>query len=128
VLVLGTYRPAELNTGHHPMREARQELERYGVAHELAVIAHCGIGTARLKLGNASGAIASERAARALVSGDPDSLTESSEALQLFSARLAAAAADFRFLGATPDALRAERLLQEKRLPAVERYACRAPL
>src|SRR5690606_17709329 len=123
------------------------------------VIAHCGIGTARLKLGNMSGATASERAARALVRAAPDSLTESTEALQLFSARLAAAAgevegalqilarledavggrdrylaavyrleradimhahqhahwmplaasaaADFRFLGATPDALRA---------------------
>ena len=58
------------------------------------VIAHCGIGTARLRLGNLTGAIASERAARSLVSADPDSLTESAEALQLFSARLAGAAGE----------------------------------
>ncbi|HEX2166338.1 MAG TPA: AAA family ATPase [Longimicrobiales bacterium] len=58
------------------------------------VIAHCGIGTARLRLKNLSGAVAAERAARALVSSDPDSLTESAEALQLFSARLAAAAGE----------------------------------
>jgi tetratricopeptide (TPR) repeat protein len=63
------------------------------------VIAHCGLGTARLRLGNANGAIAAERAARAIIVADPDSLTESAEALQLFSARLAA------FSGETEGAL-----------------------
>lgn len=58
------------------------------------IIAHCGIGTARLRLGNMSGAIAAERAARLLVTSSPDSLSESGEALQLFSARLAGASGE----------------------------------
>jgi tetratricopeptide (TPR) repeat protein len=42
VLILGTYRPTEVDTGRHPMRDARQELERYRVAEELvlAPLAH----------------------------------------------------------------------------------------
>src|SRR5690606_34485851 len=58
------------------------------------MIAHCGIGTARLRLGNMDGAIAAERAARRTLSGDPDLLGDSGNALQLFSARLAAAAGE----------------------------------
>src|SRR5690606_1288683 len=55
------------------------------------IIAHCGIGTARMRLGNMNGAVAAERAARLVVTSDPESLGESGEALQLFSARLAGA-------------------------------------
>ena len=58
------------------------------------IIAHCGIGTARMRLGNMNGAIAAERAARLIVTSNPDSLGESGEALQLFSARLAGAAGE----------------------------------
>ncbi|HUG41343.1 MAG TPA: AAA family ATPase, partial [Longimicrobiales bacterium] len=32
VLILGTYRPADVDLSRHPIREARLELERYGVA------------------------------------------------------------------------------------------------
>ena len=58
------------------------------------VIAHCGIGTARLRLQDLDGARAAERDARALVTGDSVSLSESGEALLLFSARLAGAAGE----------------------------------
>ncbi|HVR30166.1 MAG TPA: tetratricopeptide repeat protein, partial [Thermoanaerobaculia bacterium] len=37
VLILGTYRPADVDLSRHPIREARLELERYGVAEELAL-------------------------------------------------------------------------------------------
>lgn len=36
-LILGTYRPADVDVSGHPLREARLELERYGVAEELAL-------------------------------------------------------------------------------------------
>jgi tetratricopeptide (TPR) repeat protein len=58
------------------------------------IIAHCGIGTARLKLGDLQGAITAEHAARNVLSDDPESGGEGGEALQLFSARLAAAAGE----------------------------------
>lgn len=35
VLILGTYRPADVDVTRHPIREARLELERYGLAEEL---------------------------------------------------------------------------------------------
>lgn len=35
ILIIGSYRPTELDAGHHPMRDARQELQRYRVATEL---------------------------------------------------------------------------------------------
>lgn len=34
-LVLGTYRPVDVDVSDHPLRDARSELERYGVAEEL---------------------------------------------------------------------------------------------
>lgn len=37
VLVLGTYRPVDVEVGKHPIREAKLELERYRVAEELAL-------------------------------------------------------------------------------------------
>ncbi|MEN8374722.1 MAG: AAA family ATPase [Gemmatimonadota bacterium] len=35
ILILGSYRPVDVDVSRHPMRNARQELERYGVADEL---------------------------------------------------------------------------------------------
>jgi tetratricopeptide (TPR) repeat protein len=55
------------------------------------IIAHCGIGTARLRLGDRERAGASERAARALMTADPENMGEAGEAFQLFTARMAAA-------------------------------------
>jgi tetratricopeptide (TPR) repeat protein len=77
-------------------RAWRQLLElsiRTGYAGE-QVIAHCGIGTARLRQHDLEGARQAERDARALLGGDPESLSESGEALLLFSARLAAASGE----------------------------------
>jgi tetratricopeptide (TPR) repeat protein len=37
VLILGTYRPADVDVTKHPIRQARLELERYGVAEEFAL-------------------------------------------------------------------------------------------
>ncbi|MGH7445252.1 MAG: ATP-binding protein, partial [Longimicrobiales bacterium] len=37
ILIIGSYRPTELDTGQHPMRDARQELQRYRVAIELSL-------------------------------------------------------------------------------------------
>jgi tetratricopeptide (TPR) repeat protein len=62
--------------------------------HGEQIIAHCGIGTARLRLGDLDGAVAAEHAARTVVSADPETIGEGGEALQLFSARLAAAAGE----------------------------------
>jgi tetratricopeptide (TPR) repeat protein len=36
-LVVGTYRPADVEVGKHPIKQAKLELERYGVAEELAL-------------------------------------------------------------------------------------------
>jgi tetratricopeptide (TPR) repeat protein len=76
------------------------------------VIAHCGIGTVRLRRGSVADAMEAERAARALVSSDPGSLTESAEALQLFSARLAAATGEIE--GAVQMLERLEAAVQER--------------
>ncbi len=35
VLIIGTYRPADVDLTRHPIREARLELERYGIAEEM---------------------------------------------------------------------------------------------
>lgn len=37
VLILGSYRPVDVDVSGHPMRDARQELERYRVARELSL-------------------------------------------------------------------------------------------
>jgi tetratricopeptide (TPR) repeat protein len=37
VLIIGSYRPVDIDVSEHPMRQARQELERYGVAEEVAL-------------------------------------------------------------------------------------------
>lgn len=37
VLILGTYRPADVEVTNHPIKQAKLELERYGIAHELAL-------------------------------------------------------------------------------------------
>jgi predicted ATPase len=37
VLILGSYRPVDVDVSGHPMRDARQELERYRVAKELVL-------------------------------------------------------------------------------------------
>jgi tetratricopeptide (TPR) repeat protein len=37
VLILGTYRPADVEAERHPIKQAKLELERYGVAQELAL-------------------------------------------------------------------------------------------
>ena len=58
------------------------------------IIAHCGIGTVRLRLGDLERALASERAARALMHGEPEELGECGEHYQLFAARLAFAAGE----------------------------------
>jgi tetratricopeptide (TPR) repeat protein len=58
------------------------------------IIAHCGLGTVRLRLGDLERALASERAARALMSASPEELGECGEHYQLFSARLADAAGE----------------------------------
>lgn len=39
VLIIGTYRPADVDVSKHPIREAKLELERYGVAEEVALSA-----------------------------------------------------------------------------------------
>jgi tetratricopeptide (TPR) repeat protein len=92
---------AELHEDRGEWNEAEQRwLELLRHARETGyrgeqIIAHCGIGTARLRLGDLAGGQSAERAARALVENgaDPD-LGESGEALRLFSARLAAAAGE----------------------------------
>ena len=38
VLIIGTYRPADVEVSKHPIKQAKLELERYGVAEELALI------------------------------------------------------------------------------------------
>jgi tetratricopeptide (TPR) repeat protein len=58
------------------------------------IIAHCGIGTARLRQGDRERAGASERAANGLMHTDPENMGESGEAYQLFTARMAAAAGE----------------------------------
>ncbi|NIN70777.1 MAG: AAA family ATPase [Gemmatimonadetes bacterium] len=37
VLIIGTYRPADVEAEGHPIKQAKLELERYGVAEELAL-------------------------------------------------------------------------------------------
>src|SRR5690606_17639228 len=37
ILIVGSYRPTEVDAGKHPMREVRQELQRYRVAEELVL-------------------------------------------------------------------------------------------
>jgi tetratricopeptide (TPR) repeat protein len=37
VLIIGTYRPADVEAQKHPIKQAKLELERYGVAEELAL-------------------------------------------------------------------------------------------
>ncbi|MFQ5889006.1 MAG: DUF4112 domain-containing protein [Gemmatimonadota bacterium] len=39
VLILGTYRPVDVDASDHPIKKVRQELERYGVAEELRLTA-----------------------------------------------------------------------------------------
>jgi tetratricopeptide (TPR) repeat protein len=93
---------AELHEDRGEWNEAEQRwLELLRHARETGyrgeqIIAHCGIGTARLRLGDLSGGRRAERAARALVgTGIADlDLGESGHALRLFSARLAAAAGE----------------------------------
>jgi tetratricopeptide (TPR) repeat protein len=58
------------------------------------IIAHCGLGTVRLRLGDMDRALASERAARALMNVEPEELGECGEYYQLFAARLANAAGE----------------------------------
>ena len=74
-------------------RQLLQRAQETGYVGE-QITAHCGIGTARLRLGDLEGAVAAERAARALVTAPVEELGESGEALQLFSARLAAASGE----------------------------------
>ncbi|HUG02629.1 MAG TPA: AAA family ATPase [Longimicrobiales bacterium] len=37
ILILGSYRPVDVDVARHPMRDARRELERYGVAEEVVL-------------------------------------------------------------------------------------------
>lgn len=37
VMILGTYRPVDVDVGKHPIKQAKLELERYGVAQELSL-------------------------------------------------------------------------------------------
>ena len=88
---------AELNESRGEWKAAedtwREHLARAiqtGYAGE-QITAHCGIGTARLRLGDLAGAQAAERAARELIDDESETLSESGEAMLLFSARLSAA-------------------------------------
>lgn len=83
------------------------------------MIAHCGIGTARLRLGDLQGAIAAEKAARAIMSADPDSIGEGGEALQLFSARLAAASGETEGALGMLDRLEAAAASRDRYLAAI---------
>ena len=48
VLIIGTYRPADVDVTRHPIRAAKQELERYGVSDELPLPPLDGTALARL--------------------------------------------------------------------------------
>lgn len=37
ILILGSYRPVDVDVARHPMRDARREMERYGVAEEVSL-------------------------------------------------------------------------------------------
>jgi tetratricopeptide (TPR) repeat protein len=69
--------------------EMLERAEETGYTSE-QIIAHCGIGTARLRQGDRR-ASPSEHAARELMQTDPENMGESGEAFQLYTARVAAA-------------------------------------